>query len=304
MVEFAPSFTLTPLLQRQLVAIDRTVGFLEAVDLQPEWSRTLKETVRVQDALSSVQIEGASLTLERAYDLVHNPPEAEVTDSEQEFLNHLAAFEAIDDLRGVKDYDISHRDLQSLHAVLVRGVRGGHRSAGRFREDTVVVGDQQGDVVTVHHAPPDWTAVPGHIDSLMAWLGRAKKKPTSYQAHRGAPDDWLHPVLVAGIAQHRLVWVHPFGDGNGRSARMLTTLLLYQRGYDFKYLFDLSSYYNNDRDKYYSSLRTADATGDYTAWLEYFVGGFAKQMVGIRMQAKKIAAGLADVAPIGGEDKA
>ena len=74
-------------------------------------------------------------------------------------------------------------------------------------------------------------------------------------------------------------------DGNGRTARMFTTLLLYSRGYDFKYLFDLSSFYNENRDGYYSALRTADLDGDYTRWLEYFMGGLAHQMFGVRKRA-------------------
>ena len=93
-------------------------------------------------------------------------------------------------------------------------------------------------------------------------------------------------MIQAGITQHRLAWIHPFVDGNGRTARMFTTLLLYQRGYDFKYLFDLSSYYNRDRDQYYAALRTADASGDYTDWLVYFLGGFSFQMVKIKERAR------------------
>ena len=59
-------------------------------------------------------------------------------------------------------------------------------------------------------------------------------------------------------------------------------MLLYQRGYDFKYLFELSAHYNNDRDAYYQALRSADRTDDYTQWLTYFLGGFSYQMVKIQ----------------------
>ena len=70
---------------------------------------------------------------------------------------------------------------------------------------------------------------------------------------------------------------------------MMTTLLLYQRGYDFKFLFELSEYYNRDRDQYYESLRTADRGEDYTKWLEYFLGGFSHQMYRIEERVKKAA---------------
>lgn len=59
-----------------------------------------------------------------------------------------------------------------------------------------------------------------------------------------------------------------------------------QPSHDFKYLFNLSEYYNLNRDRYYEALRSADRTQDYTEWLEYFMGGLANQMVRIEERAK------------------
>lgn len=73
--------------------------------------------------------------------------------------------------------------------------------------------------------------------------------------------------------------------------------MLYQRGYDFKFLFDLSSYYEKNRDAYYEALRTVDRTGDYTQWLLYFTGGFASQMFAIKEVAAKHAEGVAAPEP-------
>jgi Fic family protein len=130
--------------------------------------------------------------------------------------------------------------------------------------------------------------VPMLVQELLDWVQASK-----VHGKKGDPADaWTHPAVLAGIVHHRLVWIHPFTDGNGRTTRMFTTLLLYQRGYDFKYLFELSSYYNfGDRSAYYNSLRAADRTGDYTRWLEYFLGGFAMQMYEIRARATRILAG-------------
>ena len=292
---FSPRFTLTPRLQRQLVSIDMTRGFLQAVRMREDWAQTVRHEVRVEDALASVQIEGASLTLQEAFALAKDrAPQRTLRDSEREFLNYLRAFDAVDDLRGERDADIRLGDIRNLHALLVDGVRGGERYAGKTRREAVAVGDRDGDTVIVHHQPPPWAEVDDHLRDLLAWLVEAKAKPTPAQIARGVADTWVHPVLVAGIAQHRFVWVHPFLDGNGRTARMFTTLLLYQRGYDFKYLFNLSDYYNRQRDKYYEALRTSDRTGDYTAWLEYFCGGLALQMYRVREKAKKVAAGISE----------
>ena len=292
---FAPTFTITPLMQRQLKAIDQARGFLEAVRLQGPWFDALRSERRVKDALSSVQIEGNSLTYEQAFALAHTAPDRDLRDSECEFLNYLRAFEAIDGLSGQRDIRLSRADLLNLHRILVTGVRGGQRFGGQLRREQVSVGDRIDGEVVVHYQPPVWAEVEGLVDDLFGWIDTVKQHPSRAKVLKGADDRWLHPVLVAGIAQHRLAWIHPFVDGNGRTARMLSTLLLYQRGYDFKGLFDLSSYYERNRDHYYEALRTVDRSDDYTQWLVYFMGGLSLQMFSIMAVAAKHATGV--VAP-------
>lgn len=297
---FAPKFRITPLMLRQIKAIEEAKGFLQAVRVSDAWTTQLRREVQVRDALSSVQIGRSTLSYEMAFELAEHPP-ASAIDTEREFLNYLSSFDLIDALRGARDYKVTSRDLLNLHHRLVHGVRGGHRYAGQFRRETVKVGDLEDGVETMHHEPPPWHQVEDHIRALFDRLDVAKQYPRARQVLRGAPDPWVHPVIAAGIAQQRIVWIHPFVDGNGRSARMLTTLLLYQRGYDFKYLFDLSSYYNRDRDRYYEMLRTVDRTGDYTKWLLYFMGGFSLQMFRIKQRANQLATGV-DLAPSGAEE--
>jgi len=289
---FEPTYQLTPRIQRQLVAIERTRGLLEAVRMRPAWVTKLRQRVRVEDALASVQIEGNSLTLEQAFDLVDQPHDRDLRDSEREFLNYLEAFHTIEGLQGQRDYTFRRGDLRSIHKMLVQGVRGGDRFAGEIRREDVCVGDVDGGETIVHHQPPPWGDVDAALDELMAWVDACKAKPSPAAVRNGVKDTWTHPVLVAGILQHRLVWIHPFVDGNGRTARMFTTALLYQRGYNFKYLFDLASYYNRNRDAYYGALRSADRTGDYTAWLEYFAGGLALQMVQVENKAREASGEL------------
>lgn len=297
-MSFEPHFTLSPKMQRQLIAVERTQGFLEAIQLRPQWLAELHDQARIKDAFSSIQIEGGSLTLATAFDLARERGNGSLRDlknDEREFVNYLAAFDAIDALRGAKEYQVSPRDIRQLHSLLLQDVRGGDHFKGQIRVEDVVVGDRVDGTTVVHHQPPHWSQVSDEIEALLNWVNRSAVYPTYEQLLRAEeiPDTWVHPVIVAGIAQHRLVWIHPFRDGNGRTARMFTTQLLYLRGYDFKYLFDLSSYYNDDRDKYYAALRSADQTGNYTHWLEYFMGGFSMQMFQIRKQAREVAQSFA-----------
>lgn len=84
----------------------------------------------------------------------------------------------------------------------------------------------------------------------------------------------LHPVLIAGISHYEFVRIHPFVDGNGRTARALATLILYLREFDIKRFFALDDYYDSDRTAYYTALKSVNQkTLDLTNWLEYFTDG-------------------------------
>jgi Fic family protein len=281
---FQPQYRLTPKILRQIKGIERSAGMLEAVRMLPEWIREVRAQAQVRDALASIQIEGSSLTLEQAFALADELPARELSDSEREFTNYLRAFEAIEGYSGARDVVLTRADLLNLHRILVDGVRGGQRFAGRLRRERVEVGDLVDGEKTVHHSPPPWSQVEDELTDLLDWVELTKQRGESDN------DRWVHPAIQAGIVHHRLVWIHPFLDGNGRSARMFTTLLLFQRSYDFKYLFELSTYYNERRDEYYEALRSADLSGDYTRWLEFFLGGFSREMVRTQELVRKHAA--------------
>lgn len=84
----------------------------------------------------------------------------------------------------------------------------------------------------------------------------------------------LDSVIEAGIAHYEFVRIHPFVDGNERTARVLATLILYLRGFDAKQFFCLDDYYDSNRQAYYRALQSVNQeTLDLTIWLEYFVEG-------------------------------
>ncbi len=96
---FSPVYTITPRIVRQIVAIERTTGFLSAVRLKLDWLSDLRQRTQVRDAMASIQIEGHSVTFERAFKLA-NDPEAlggdSLRQSEREFLNYLRTFDAVE----------------------------------------------------------------------------------------------------------------------------------------------------------------------------------------------------------------
>jgi Fic family protein len=99
----------------------------------------------------------------------------------------------------------------------------------------------------------------------------------------------IHPVMVAGIAQFQLVHLHPFVDGNIRTARLLSTLCLYRTGYDFKRLFPISEDYDRDRPAYYKARQSVrERPMNMTGWLEYFTEGLGAQMRDGQMTAEHV----------------
>jgi Fic family protein len=98
------------------------------------------------------------------------------------------------------------------------------------------------------------------------------------------------PAVQAGIAHYELARIHPFIDGNGRTARALATLILTKRGFDTKKFFALEEYYNEDRPTYYSALADADVKeGDLTEWLEYFLFGIAVEISRVEKTVIKLS---------------
>lgn len=103
-------------------------------------------------------------------------------------------------------------------------------------------------------------------------------------------EESIHPVLIAGISQFQLVHIHPFLDGNGRTARLLSTLCLYRSNCDFKQLFNLSEYYDKNRQSYYEAIQNTRVNNmDLTGWLEYFTLGLAGQLTDLESNSRDAA---------------
>lgn len=162
--------------------------------------------------------------------------------------------------------------IREIHKRLVLGVRGEAAEPGEYRRvQNYIVNSVTRQVI---YTPPPALDVPRLMAQLVTWLGE---------------DRGIHPVLVAGMAQFELVDIHPFLDGNGRTARLLSTLCLYRSGYDFKRLFTISEYYDRDRPAYYRALQsTREQNLDLTGWLEYFTAGLGTQLGEIQGRGERL----------------
>jgi Fic family protein len=99
----------------------------------------------------------------------------------------------------------------------------------------------------------------------------------------------LHSILTAAIFHHRFVSIHPFADGNGRLARCLSTLILYQREYDLLHIFSLDEFFATNRKRYYQKLQQArELDHDLTYWIEYVAFGIVQTLKNVKKRIEDL----------------
>lgn len=267
MIEISePKFTITNKINNALLDIERARGFLDAAKLKEEWIKEMQSGALILEAHHSTHIEGTRLTLMQAQKILAGKPVKGIRpDDRQELLNYRDAMDFVSGYLD-KESEITEELIKEIHRTLVKDVRGGTFEPGRYRKvQNYVVNSLTGEIIYI---PPHPEEVPGLMKEFVDWLNREKN---------------ISPILLAGVAQHRFVDIHPFLDGNGRTARVLCTLILYKNGYDFKRLFSLSEYYDKNRGEYYAAIQSVRAKDmDMTEWLEYFVDGLNNQMLEVK----------------------
>ena len=269
---FKSEFTITPKINKALVEIERVRGFLDAVKLKDEWISDMQKNALILESHHSTHIEGTALTIEQAKSILEGKKVMGVNrDDEKELLNYKRAMDFISKYLG-KDDPFTEGIIRELHKITVKGVRGGQADPGNYRRtQNYVVNSITREVI---YTPPAPFEVPHLMHEFAEWLNETGD---------------ISPILVAGISQFQLVHIHPFIDGNGRTARLLSTMILYKTGYDFKRLFTISEYYDKNRPAYYKAIQSVRKNNmDMTAWLEYFVDGLRTQMAEIYDKGRQI----------------
>lgn len=262
MPEFTKKILITSLIQSALMSIEHARGFLEAAKLSDEWIEKRRVKALILEAHYTTHIEGTHLTLEQSEQLLKGIEVQNVDpDDVKELLNYKLAFDLVSDYVASGE-PITESLICDIHEVLVSDVRGNVATPGEYRRQQNYIFNTKTKAVI--YTPPMASHVPKMMEELIDWLKCEKE---------------IHPVLVAGIAQFQFVHIHPFLDGNGRTARLLSTLCLYRAGYDFKQLFTISEYYDRDRPAYYRAIQQVrESNMDMTSWLEYFTVGLASQI--------------------------
>jgi len=211
-----------------------------------------------KEALVSSQIEGTQSSFTDLL-LFENEgvPHVPVEDVE-EVSNYVAALQhGLRRLAG--DFPLSLRLIREIHAILLRGGRGGNKMPGEFRRSQNWIGGTR---------PGNASFVPPPPERLMECLGEFEK--FLHNEHHKLPV-----LIEAGLVHVQFESIHPFLDGNGRVGRLLITLLLCAKGALSVPLLYPSLYLKTNRSRYYDLLQRVRTEGAWEEWLAFFLEGIA-----------------------------
>lgn len=260
-----PNYSITSTILSRIAEIAEIKAAIERSRVLPLNEAQLRRQAILRMAHTSTSIEGNKLAQFEVGKVLEGKT---VRASQKDILeveNYYKALKLLDELSR-KKAEITVTEVLKLHKTVVSGLVE-DKKAGIFRPADVYVLDDLGDgrEMLRFKAPPA-SQVKKLIEQLLEFLAKSKKES-------------IHPIIKAGILHLQFVTIHPFTDGNGRVARLLTQLQLYRDNWDFRKILVLEDYYNRDRMSYYNAENRAQGKNyqkdmDFTAWLEYFTTGF------------------------------
>ncbi|HPW76934.1 MAG: Adenosine monophosphate-protein transferase SoFic [Candidatus Omnitrophica bacterium ADurb.Bin292] len=234
---------------------DRAIGKLNAIDqLVPDVDFFIFMYVRKEAALSS-QIEGTQATL-----LDYVKAEVKLADDRapsdvDEIKNYIEAMNY--GLNRLGTLPLSWRLVKEIHAKLLKGVRGEHKTPGEFRRSQNWIGGPT--IETAVFVPPPPHEMQEAASNLEKFFHDATKLP---------------PLIKAGLIHAQFETIHPFLDGNGRTGRLLITFYLCQEKILMRPLLYLSEFFKKNRRDYYDKLNDYRFSEKGTRdWLKFFLEG-------------------------------
>jgi Fic family protein len=272
---FSPRYTITPKILKAISSIEVSRHEILGLPITASLLVSLRESARITSTHHSTAIEGNRLSPSEVAEIIqgggHFPNRKK---DESEVRNYYKALELMETLAR-KTQSITEKDIKTLHGLSFEG----WLKPTPYREGQNVI--RSGKLVV--YIPPKAEDVPTLMADLIKWIEQTVKQD-------------LPIPFIAGLAHYQFATIHPYYDGNGRTARLLATLILHKYGYDLKGIYSLEEYYAHNLQAYYNALTVGSdedyyeghrATADLTGFLEYFIEGMAESFDKVRQSAEK-----------------
>lgn len=275
---FFPKYTITDVLLANIKRINTLVSqlnnrrFLNVVLLE------LERTAREVSSYASTSIEGNPLPLSEVKKILKSKP-VHIRESEKEVLNYNQALQDLNkelEERRVKlSLDLILKIQKQITDDLLPQYESGH-----LRQQPVQVKDPRSG--QIKYLPLDVKDVEPLMKDLIEFVNSNRDK--------------IDPLILAGLFHKQMVLIHPFTDGNGRTTRLATKLLLAEMGLNTFNLFSFENYYNQNVTRYFEKVgefgNYYDLIShgiDFTPWLEYFTEGIIDELLRVQKLLPEIA---------------
>ena len=275
-LKFEPPYTITNDILKKLLEIEAIKERVKSLPLTPKVLASLRESSKLFSTHYSTMIEGNRLTQKEVSEvLLENKQIKGRERDEKEIKGYYKALDEVSKLVSKKK-DITERDIKTLHGYIMDAHKP---SPTEYRAEQNVIKEMgSGRIV---YLPPEAKDVPALMLALVTWINENKKE--------------IPIPILAAVAHYQYATIHPYYDGNGRTARILTTLVLHLNGYDLKGIYNLEEYYAKDLQAYYSAIDIGEsrnyyfgrATAEITTWIEYFIQGMLESFNTIEKHIKK-----------------
>ncbi len=229
---------LTNIILHQLIEIEKNRLKLALVKLPSETVKKLRELAKKKSSYASNHIEGNPLSEEQVEEVIERDGHQHFLRPEQEVRNYFLALGLLEKKAKAKE-KFSQSLILEVQKLLVKGgspekigLRGPMPPGVLF----AVYDAPSGKPEYIPPAPQD---IPGLLEELVTYVNTT--------------DD--HPLIVAAVVHYQLVTIHPFEDGNGRTARLLSGYVLHIKGYGFNGIGSVEEYFAYNLDEYYASLQ-------------------------------------------------
>src|SRR5436305_161445 len=271
-----PRYALTPAVVRSLLQVEAARAAIEHTPVPPGAAEELRRRARLRSTHFSTRIEGNRLTLAEAEEVIQggrvrfHGRERDV----HEVRHYWHALLRVEEWAAA-GAPLTEDRIRRLHGLVERGPRA---RPTPYREGQNAIRDAGTGLLV--YLPPEARDVPDLMAALVHWV-------------EGAAAEGLPVPVIAGLAHYQLVTIHPYYDGNGRTARLLATFLLHRGGYGLHGFFSLEEHHARDLAAYYNSLAThphhnyyeGREEADLTPWLEYFLQTLAAVFTAAKEEA-------------------
>lgn len=223
----------------------------------------LKHIFHTLESIGSARIEGNNTTIAE-YIETKLTETKKVPPSIKEIQNIEKAMAFIE--QNVNDYPINRSFLSEMHKMIVDGLLPppegeGDSTPGEYRKRNLKINKSS-------HKPTEWLKVDDYMNELIDFVNRE--------------DSPKYDLLKAAIAHHRFVWIHPYGNGNGRTVRLFTYAMLVKTGFNVNIgrIINPTAVFCSNRNDYYNFLSEADKGTDegIMAWVEYVLKGLKEEI--------------------------